>query len=282
MTEPQWKLVVDQQGVTITSEKFQFTTNGTRPAGAAEIDLEQQAAMNSAESAHMESVVSQLQTMTRRTYGQYCGLGRALELVGERWTMLFIRDLLVRNKSLEELQQGFPAVAPEIVTSRIRELEHGAVVKQVEEEDGVTRYRLTSFGRELEEVAIPLGRWGARLLGPPRPEDTATIDSVRMAFRTMFRPEVAGDRKVSFQLNLGDIVMHVKVADGKAETGVGALDGVDLVIDEPGPALMPLLTGELTVTEAVETGAVKIIGDPALLPVFTELFQVFPMPVDTE
>src|SRR2546430_1284403 len=142
MTEAQWKLVFDQQGVTIASDKFRFTTTGTRQTDDTDLDFEQQSAMNSAESSYMEAVVAELQTMTRRTYGQYCGLGRALEVVGERWTMLFIRDLLVRTKSLEQLRQGFPAVAPEIVSSRMRELEHCGVVTQVREEDGVTRYRL--------------------------------------------------------------------------------------------------------------------------------------------
>jgi DNA-binding HxlR family transcriptional regulator len=193
--------------------------------------------------------------------------------------MLFIRDLLVRPKSLEELQKGFPAVAKDIVDSRVRELEHNGVVKQVEE-DGVTRYRLTAFGRELEGVVIPLGRWGARLLGAPRPEDVVTIDSVRMAFRAMFRPEAAAGVTVSFQLNLGDVVVNVRVDDGKIETGEGPLPGVDLVLDEPDTALMPLLTGDLLAAEAVETGAVKIIGDPAHLATFTQLFQIPPMPAD--
>jgi DNA-binding HxlR family transcriptional regulator len=280
MTESDWKLVVDQQGVTITSDKFQFTTNGTRPAGASEINLEQQAAMNSMESSYMEAVVAELQSMTRRNYGQYCGLGRALELVGERWTMLFIRDLLVRSKSLSELQKGFPAVAPDLVGARVKELEYSGVVKQVEEEDGVTRYRLTAFGRELEDVAIPLGRWGARLLGTPRPEDVVTADSIRSAYKAMFRADNAAGVTMSFQLNTGDVVVHVKVTDGKLETGEGPLAGADLVLDEPGPALMALLTGELTAAEAVETGSVKLVGDPALLTTFTELFQITPMPVD--
>ena len=278
MTEAQWKLVFDQQGVTIASDKFRFTTTGTRQTDDTDLDFEQQSAMNSAESSYMEAVVAELQTMTRRTYGQYCGLGRALEVVGERWTMLFIRDLLVRTKSLEQLRQGFPAVAPEIVSSRMRELEHCGVVTQVREEDGVLRYRLTAFGRELDDIAIPLGRWGSRLLGDRRPEDVMTIDSVRMAFRAMFRPEAAAGLTVSFQLNLDDIVIHAKVDDGRVETFDGPLAGADLVLDEPGNALMPMLTGELTAAEAVETGAVKIIGDPAHLATFTQLFQIAPMP----
>src|SRR5205807_9060125 len=115
-----------------------------------------------------EAVISQLQTMTRRTYGQYCGVSRALEIIGERWSVLLIRDLLIRPKSFQELHQGLPASAADIVSSRLKELEHGGVVRQVEEEDGETRYQLTAFGRELDDIVIRLGRWGARLLGDPR------------------------------------------------------------------------------------------------------------------
>lgn len=278
MTEAQWKLVVDQQGVTIASDKFQFTTNGTRQTEA-ELDFEEQMAMNSAESSYMEAVISQLQTMTRRTYGQYCGVGRALEIVGERWSMLLIRDLLIRPKSFHELHKGFPASATEILSARLRELEHGGVVKQVADSDGESRYQLTAFGRELDDIVIRLGRWGARLLGDPRPEDVATPDSVRMALRTTFRPEAAAGLHVSYQLNLGDMVVHAIIDDGEIQTGEGPLSGADMVL-EPGLALKPMMTGELSATEALQSADFKYFGDPDLITTFTQLFRIMPMPTE--
>jgi DNA-binding HxlR family transcriptional regulator/putative sterol carrier protein len=278
MNEAQWKLIVDTQGVTIASDNFQFTTTGTRQPDA-ELDFDQQLTMNSAESSYMEAVISQLQTMTRGTYGQYCGLARALEIIGERWSMLLIRDLLIRPKSFQELHHGFPSSAKDIVSGRLRELEHSGVVRRVPDADGATRYTLTAFGRELDDIVIRLGRWGARLLGDPRPEDIATSDSVRMSLRTTFRPEAAAGVRVSYQLNLGDLVVHAKIDDGAIETGDGPLPGADLVL-EPGPALKPMMAGELTAVEAIETGRVKFVGDPALLSTFTELFQISPMPAD--
>lgn len=281
MNEAQWKFVVDRQGVTIASDRFQFTTNGTRqPDG--DLDFEQQSAMNSAESSYMEAVISQLQTMTRRTYGQYCGLSRALETIGERWSMLLLRDLLVRPKSLQEMYKGFPSGPEEIISGRLRELEFGGVVRQVQGQDGVTRYTLTAFGRELDVIVMKLGLWGTRLLGDPRPEDVVTPDSVRMALRTMFRPEAAAGLQVSYQLDIeADLVVHAKIDDGKIETGEGPLPGADLVFD-PGEALMPMLTGDLTAAQAIEAGLVKYVGDPALIATFADLFQVPPMPVEDE
>jgi DNA-binding HxlR family transcriptional regulator len=281
MYEPEWKLVVDQQGVTISSDKFQFRTIGTREPENG-LDFVEQVTMNSVEAAYVEAVIAELQSMTRRTYGQYCGLGRALEVIGERWTLLFIRDLCVGPRSLKELCKGFTPVAPAIVAARMRELEYFGVVQQALDEDGETRFRLTAFGRELEGVVIPLSLWGARLLGPLRPEDVRTAESMRMAFKAMFRPEAAVGLRVSFQLNLGgDLVVHAQIDDGTIETGEGPLPGVDLVLDELDTALLPLLTGELTAAEAIESGSVKTIGDAALLKTFTELFQIAPMPADT-
>ncbi|HET9138959.1 winged helix-turn-helix transcriptional regulator [Actinophytocola sp.] len=280
MTDAQWKLVFDQQGVTIASDKFQFTTNATRQQDDAGLDFEQQMAINSAESSYMEAVISQLQTMTRRTYGQYCGLSRAIEVVGERWSPMIIRDLLVRPKSFHELNQGFPSASTDILSARLGELEHSGVVRQVQDTDGETRYRLTAFGRDLDDAMIRLGRWGARLLGAPRPEDVATNDSVRMALRTMFDPEAAAGIQVSYQLNLDDIVVHARIDDGVIETGEGPLAGADLVL-EPGETLMPMLTGELSAAEAIATGSLKYFGDPALVALFTELFKIDPMPVDS-
>jgi DNA-binding HxlR family transcriptional regulator len=280
MTEAQWKLTVDQQGVTIASDKFQFTTSGTRePDAELSLDDDHQSAMNSAESSYMDAVISQLQTMTRRNYGQYCGLSRALEIIGERWSMLLVRDLIIRPKSLHALYEGFPSAATDVIAARLRELEYGGVVRQVQDEDGEIRYTLTVFGRELDDIVMRLGRWGARLLGDPRPEDVATNDSVRMALRTTFRPEAAAGLRVSYQLDLGDVVVHVKIDNGDLETGEGPLPGADLVFS-PGPVLKPMMSGELTAAEAIASGNITYVGDPALIATFAELFQIPPMPAD--
>src|SRR5262245_3525952 len=110
MTEAQWKLVVDQQGVAIASDQSQFTTSGTRQSNG-DRDRDEQMPMNGAESSYMDAVIAQLQTMTRRTYGQFCAVSRALEIIGERWSILIIRDLLIRPKSFHQLHPGFPASA---------------------------------------------------------------------------------------------------------------------------------------------------------------------------
>jgi DNA-binding HxlR family transcriptional regulator len=272
MTEARWKLVMDGQSLTIANDRFQFTTNGPGPA----VDLlsADDSMFEAVESSQIEGIVSELQTMTKRTYGQYCGLARALEIVGERWVMLLIRNLLVSPKSGLELQRGLPRIPMELLCSRLSELERVGVVKRgLPGPDGTVAFELTEWGRELDDIVLRLGRWGTRLLGDPRPEDIVTADGVVTALRATFQPAAALDFYAGYELRLGDIVVHACVTDGTVDVAVGELPDADLVI-EPGPYLKGLITGELDPYEAVSGGRVSVIGDPALLQRFVEVFYL--------
>src|SRR5262249_26343166 len=130
----------------------------------------------------------------KRPYGQYCGFARALELVGERWTLLIVRDLLNGPKRFSEIQRGLPGIPSNVLTSRLNDLEDEGLVRrraQARPAKGVA-YELTEAGAGLEAPVVALGRWGARRLGDPRPGETVTEDSIAAALRTTFRPEAAG------------------------------------------------------------------------------------------
>ena len=133
-------------------------------------------------------------------------------------------------------------------------------------------------GQELEDVVLRLGRWGARSLGEPRPEDVLTPDSLVLALRATFRPEAARGLRASYELRAGEVVVHARVDDGALEAAEGPLAGADLVL-ETGPALKALMAGDLGPAEAVESGAVRLVGDPELLARFVELFRVGPAPL---
>src|SRR6266498_1244712 len=179
--------------------------------------------------------------MTKRHYGQFCGLAHALELVGERWALLIVRRRVLPRP------------------------------------DGSVVYELTDYGTELEDVVLRLGLWGARSLGQPRPDDVLTTDSVIMALRSTFRPDHADGLEASYELRLGEVVVHARVDDGTLDAAEGPADEPDLVI-ETGPALRALLAGELSPAEAVADGSVHLSGDPALLARFVEVFQIPPPP----
>lgn len=263
MTESRWKVLVDGDGVTISGDRFQLITHGSEPT-------------------LLEAVVSELQSVTRGTYGQYCGLSRAAEMVGERWGLLIIRDLLESNKSAADLHSGLPRISTTLLDMRLKELEYSGVIRHrtADEPGAEDVYELTEYGRGLEDVLLALGRWGARTLATPRPEDIVTVDSMLVALRATFRPAAAGDLDLSFELHVADIVLHARIAGGALELGRGPLPGADAVIN-PGPLLKDLLTGEVGVEEAVASGQVQLTGDPKVLSHFVELFQLprLPAPV---
>lgn len=273
MTEARWTLVVDEQGVTIAGDRFQFRTNGSPAAMNGPTDDDPMVSV--VESSQMEAIVSELQTMTRRTYGQFCGLARALEIVGERWAMLIIRDLLVGPKTIADLYWGLPRIPTEVLCARLNEFEHMGVVRQsaLPRPDGSVVYELTEWGNELEDITLRLALWGTKLLGEPRPEDIVTADSLIMALRTTFLPQAAAGRHVGFELHFDDIVIHARIDDGAIVAGEGPLAGADLVM-EPGDALKGLMSGDITPTEAIEKGSVHLTGDPTMLDLFVDMFQI--------
>jgi DNA-binding HxlR family transcriptional regulator len=258
MTESTWKVVMDRHGVTIASDRFQLTTAGQEPT-------------------QLEAVISELQSAIRGTYGQYCGLSRALEMIGERWGMLIIRDLLLGAKTPSELHRGLPRIPVELLDKRLKEMAHSGVIRQVGASDC---YELTEYGRALEDVLLALGRWGAITLAAPRPEDIITADSLMVALRATFLREEAKRHKVSYELHVGGIVVHAKINDGTLELGEGPLPGADAVI-EPGPLLKDLLLGDVTVADALRSDVVQMTGDPTLLDEFVTMFQLprIPAPV---
>lgn len=219
--------------------------------------------------------------MASRRYGQYCGLTRALELVGERWALLVVRDLLVGPRRFTDLRHGLPRIPTNILSARLKELEENGIVRRrilARPATGVV-YELTAYGRALESAVIHLGRWGAMSLGDPKPDEIVTTDSLIMALRTTFHPERARRVRAGFELRLGDIVVHAKVDDGTVEVGEGALLDPDLVI-ETGPALRGLMAGDVTPADAIANGSVHLTGDPDLLALLVELFHIESKPVD--
>jgi DNA-binding HxlR family transcriptional regulator len=217
--------------------------------------------------------------MAKRAYGQFCGLARALEIVGERWALLIVRDLLIGPKRFTDLRQGLPRIPTNILSTRLKELEHAGVVHRrvLPRPDGSVVYELTEYGNQLEEVVLPLSRWGAQSLGEPRPEEIVTADSLITALRTTFHSDAARGLRAGYELRFGDVVIHARIHDGTLQTAPGALPGADLVI-EAGPALKALMAGETSPADVIGNGSVRLTGDPDLLTRFVDVFHIPPKP----
>lgn len=136
-------------------------------------------------------------------------------------------------------------------------------------------YELTEYGSELEDVLLRLGLWGSRSLAEPRTEDVVTVDSLLVALRSAFRAEAARGLQAGYELRLGDIVLHARVDRGRLEAAGGPLADADLVL-ETDLTIRRLLNGELSPSEALKSGSVRIAGERGLLERFVEVFRVPP------
>lgn len=226
--------------------------------------------------------------MTHQTYGQHCGLAHALEVIGEPWALLMIRDLLVEPQTVADFRRGFPPITADVLSARIEEMESAGVIRR-QPPLGTTDssvFELTEYGAELEQIVVALGRWGLRTLGGLRRGNIITEDGMIMALRVTFRPETARGVHVNFVIESADTVTHACVHDGQATIGKGHLLNPDLII-EAGPPMQLLVSGEMSPREALETGGVRLRspdggpGDPGLLMWFVELFHIPPPPMRT-
>ena len=215
--------------------------------------------------------------MAKRDYGQFCGLVRALEIVGERWALLIVRDLLVSPRRFTDLRQGLPRIPSNILSARLKEFEQAGIIQRrlLPRPAGAVVYELTPYGHELEEVVLRLGRWGAKSLTEPGPDDIVTVDALIMAMRSTFRPEAARDQDVGYELHVGDAVLHMRIEGGLLKVAQGPLPGADLVI-ETGPAVKALMAGELSPADAIANGSVRLKGKsaPKLLARFVNTFRI--------
>lgn len=182
-----------------------------------------------------------------KDYSQYCPVCHALEAVGERWSLVIIRDLLRGPKRYTDLLEGLPGIGTNILASRLRDLEAAGVVRKTRlpPPAASTVYELTDYGSELEEVIYALGRWGARSLGPPRPTDHLAAGWLKSAFRATFDPTAARGVETTYLVKCGDEEAMLRIADGTLEVVEGpALADVAIEISSPAE-LFGLVSGEL-------------------------------------
>ena len=226
---------------------------------------------------------------TMRSYDDGCAAAHALDLVGERWALLVVRELLLGPKRFTDLRTGLPNASPNVLAQRLRELEGAGVVRRRKlPPPAASRvYELTEWGMELEPVIIRLGRWGARSPSKPR-EATLGVDSLILSLRTMFDERAAEGLETSYELRFGEDVFRAEVADGRLEVergvagngaGSNVADGVaerpDAIVETDPVTLAALVyDGRGTLAEALRSGEVNIEGEESVVERFLELFSL--------
>ena len=210
-----------------------------------------------------------------RTYDDGCAAAHALDLVGERWALLVVRELLLGPKRFTDLRAGLPGVSPNVLAQRLRELECAGVVRRRKlPPPAASRvYELTQWGEELEPVIVRLGRWGAR--SPSRPCDaTLGVDSLVLSFRTMFDPRAADGLKARYELRLGEDRFRAVVDDGRFEIARGGAVRPDATIETDSRTLAALVYDGRQLAEALRSGDIKIDGDEEAVERFLTLFPL--------
>lgn len=227
--------------------------------------------------------------MVARSYGQYCGVTTAVELIGERWAMLIVRDLLVGPRRYTDLKLGLPKIPTNILSTRLKELQEGGVVRRVPLMHCGLVYELTPYGRALEPIVLALGRWGFQQMGDPAEGDVVTADSLTMALRTAFQTDAAAALPAAdYELHVGDVTLRVQVdaadlhitqlAPPAPPVGGRLPEGEPELVFAAGPGIRRLIAGELSPAEAIDKDVLAVVsGDATLLERFAATFRIAPL-----
>ncbi len=213
-----------------------------------------------------------------RTYSQLCGIATALDVIGDRWATLVVRELLLGPLRFGELAAGLPGIGTNTLATRLRQLEASDVIGRqlLPLPDRGTVYELTPYGRELEPILMGLGRWGTKSMGR-LPSDVATRSRWLVAAMLAFHDETRrAERPTTWELRLTDGPFTVKADGGDLTVAAGAPGVADVVITTRDDDLHRLLTHRLNPSDAMGTGAVIVDGDPAYLQALLALFA-FPV-----
>jgi DNA-binding HxlR family transcriptional regulator len=219
----------------------------------------------------LENVTESRRTEPKRGYDDACGTAHALELIGERWALLVLRELMLGPRRFSELKGDLPGISANVLTQRLTDLEQRGLVvkKRLPPPASVQVYEATPWGLEAEPIVQALGRWAAR---SPRHDPTLPISgvSILLSFRTMFDPVRAGDMRATIAFRFGEDRYFVTIGDGKLMAHRGEPGAADLTV-----------TAEPTMLAAVVYGKqpfalVDIEGDRDLLQRFVDLFELPP------
>jgi DNA-binding HxlR family transcriptional regulator len=208
----------------------------------------------------------------KRTYGDPCGIARALDVIGERWALLVVRELLLGPKRFTDLRAGLPHVGPDVLSQRLRQLEDDGVVgrRTLPPPAASQVYELTDRGRELEAVVLALGRWGSRAPFPAGYEPLG-VDSLALALKTLYRPDrTDGLIGSSFELRLGEERFDARLDEGRLEVSRGGATHPLATIAADSETLQQILWHGHPLT----TEALTITGDRQAAVQFLTLFPL--------
>ena len=215
--------------------------------------------------------------MKTRTYNQFCALVFALDIVGERWTLLIIRELLAGPRRFKDLIDGLPEISTNLLSERLKNLEQQGVLRHrvLPPPAGSAVYELTPVGQALETAVLELGKWGSQFL-PSSLEGLAlpSVEATTLAIKAFFHPEQAQGITETYELHLGHEILQVQIKDGVLQVQQGQNFKADVIFHTEKPIFMGLFSGQLAPDDALASGLIRIEGDQQALKRFLTISAV--------
>jgi DNA-binding HxlR family transcriptional regulator/putative sterol carrier protein len=202
--------------------------------------------------------------MPEHRYQQYCALARTLDVAGDRWTLLIVRELAPGPRRFTDLLDGLPGVSRKLLTDRLRALERDGIIARRELLPPAARqvYELTEDGRDLATAMAPLMAWGARRIGDRKPGETFRARWPAVAMVGLADREAVKDVSETYQYLVGDSAFHFTVDDGSIELHDGQAGNPAVTWTTDEETWADLASGKITASSAAATGALTIAGDP--------------------
>jgi len=200
--------------------------------------------------------------MTRtRTRLDGCGIAHASDLLGQRWALLVVRELLLGQKRFTDLRTGIPDISPNVLGQRLRELEGSGIVRRrkLAQPAAAQVYELTEWGRELEPAVLALGRWATASPSFPRDAEMGP-DSLILALKSTFDPAKADGLEATYELRLGEMPFKVEVSDGRFEAAHGEVESPDATIRSDSDAITGVVFRRNPLGKAMQAGAIEVDG----------------------
>jgi DNA-binding HxlR family transcriptional regulator len=202
-----------------------------------------------------------------RSYDEYCAIAKSLDVVGDRWTLLIVRELALRGACrYTDVRNGLPGIASNLLAERLRELEHAGVVAREDAPPPIatTLFRLTPRGEQLRPVLEELMRWGLPLMTEQNPGDAVRSHWLASALELMLTDRQPDACPVTLELQIGDQPIVIEAHDGAIHTRLGAAEDPDATLAGPAKPILGLLLGLLELAHAKASG-IDYKGDPAVL-----------------
>jgi DNA-binding HxlR family transcriptional regulator len=216
-------------------------------------------------------------TEARRWYDDACGTAHALELVGERWSLMIVREMMYGPRRFSDIRAALPGLSANVLTQRLETLEgHGIVVRsRLPPPASVQVYGLTPWGYEADQLLMVLGNWAARSPGHD-PTLPLSKTSLMLSFRTMFQADVAGDACMTVGFRLGEETFRVLVMDGTLTPSRGGIEDANVVFTTTPEAMAGYVYGKVPLEAMESTGAIAIEGDRVAALAFQTFFVLPP------